>query len=227
VEISLRGIGVSPGIASGPAVTFGVQSLDIPKYLVEDKEAELQRFERAIESVRGDLEHLHEEMTEKLGKQHADIFSVHMLLLDDVTLREEIQNQLQSEGLNAEFLVNDFIARYSKIIDSLDDPRFQERAQDLIDVGRRILGKLLNADLETLDHLEKSCVVVAHDLAPSDTAKLNRDRTLGIATDLGGPTSHTAILARALEIPAVVGLKYVGSHALPGDNIIIDGTRGW
>src|SRR5690606_9820639 len=107
------------------------------------------------------------------------------------------------------------------------DPLFRERAQDLLDVGTRVLGKLLNTDLESLERLEHPSVIVAHDLSPSDTAKLDLKNTLGIATDVSGPTSHTAILARAFQVPAVVGLKYVGAHTLPGDTIIVDGTRGY
>ena len=210
----------------GPALTFGVQSLDIPKYSVEDQTAELHRFNEAIAAVRRDLERLRERTSEEIGSQHGDIFNVHLMLLEDVTLREEIENQLEHEGFNVEYLVNDMVARYSKVLESLDDPRFRERTQDLVDVGRRILGKLLSADLETLEHLEHPSIIVAHDLSPSDTAKIDLVNALGVATDLGGPTSHTAILARAFEIPAVVGLKYVGSHTVPGDTLIIDGTRG-
>lgn len=226
MEISLRGIGVSPGIAIGPVLTFGVQTLDIPEHAVEDKARELERFEHAIEAVRADLERLREATEESLGVQHADIFRAHLMVLEDPALREEIESKLETEGLNVEFLLNDFIARYSKTMESLDDPRFRERGQDLVDVGRRLLGKLLNTELETLEHLERPSVIVAHDLAPSDTAKVDLVNTLGIATDLSGPTSHTAILARAFEIPAVVGLKYVGAHAIPGDTVIIDGTSG-
>ncbi len=226
MEIALRGIGVSPGIAIGPVLTFGVQTLDIPEHTVEDKAQELERFEQAIEGVRADLERLREATEQSLGVQHADIFRAHLMVLEDPTLREEIENKLETEGLNVEFLLNDLIARYSKTMESLDDPRFRERGQDLVDVGRRLLGKLLNTELETLEHLERPSVVVAHDLAPSDTAKVDLVNTLGIATDLSGPTSHTAILARAFEIPAVVGLKYVGAHPIPGDTVIIDGTSG-
>ncbi|MCP4643260.1 MAG: phosphoenolpyruvate--protein phosphotransferase [bacterium] len=226
MEITLRGIGVSPGIAIGPALTFGVQTLDIPEYQVDDKRAELGRFEEAVESVRADLKRLHEVTSQKLGAQHADIFTVHLMLLEDVTLREEIEQHLESERMNIEYLLNDLIARYSKVMESLDDPSFRERGKDLVDVGQRLLSKLLNTDLETLEHLDRPSVVVAHDLAPSDTAKVDLVNTLGIATDVSGPTSHTAILARAFELPAVVGLKYVGAHTLPGDTVIVDGTRG-
>ena len=226
MEIALRGIGVSPGIAIGPALPFGVHSLDIPRYAVDDKAAELDRFEHAVASVRNDLERLHTQTVDQLGKQHAEIFKAHLMILEDVTLKEEVERRLEEEGLNVEAIIDEFIARHSKALDGVDDPRFRERIQDFLDVGNRILGRLLNTELENLEHIDHPSVIVAHDLSPSDTANLDLVNTLGLATDLSGPTSHTAILARALEIPAVVGLKYIGQHTLPGDIVIIDGTRG-
>lgn len=227
MEIALRGIGVSPGIAIGPALNFGVRTLDIPHYRVEDKERERQRFRRAIDGVRQDLQALFDRTAAGLGEPHADIFKAHLMVVDDPTLHQEFERRLEEEGLNAEFIVDDLIARYSQMLDTVDDPLFRERAQDLLDVGTRVLGKLLNTDLESLERLEHPSVIVAHDLSPSDTAKLDLKNTLGIATDVSGPTSHTAILARAFQVPAVVGLKYVGAHTLPGDTIIVDGTRGY
>jgi phosphotransferase system enzyme I (PtsI) len=112
------------------------------------------------------------------------------------------------------------------MLQTVDDPMFRERAQDLSDVGARILGHLLNTELDNLEHLDRPSIVVAHDLSPSDTAKMDLANVMGIATDVSGPTSHTAILARAFQVPAVVGLKYVGAHTLPGDTLIIDGTHG-
>jgi phosphotransferase system enzyme I (PtsI) len=226
VEIALRGIGVSPGIAIGPALNFGVRSLDVPKYQVKDKEAERQRFQRAVESVQRELQDLYDRTVQGLGAHHADIFKAHQMVLDDVTLHQEFENRLESESLNAEYIVDDLIVRYSRMLQTVDDPMFRERAQDLSDVGARILGHLLNTELDNLEHLDRPSIVVAHDLSPSDTAKMDLANVMGIATDVSGPTSHTAILARAFQVPAVVGLKYVGAHTLPGDTLIIDGTHG-
>ncbi len=226
MEISINGIGVSPGIAIGPALTFGVQTLDIARYEVADRDAELVRFHEALKDARNAIQRLREQTAEQLGDKHAEIFDAHLMILDDPLFREEIENRVRDEGINVEYLVDDFIARMSKAIESVDDTRFRERARDLMDVGTRILGKLLNAPMLCLNRLERPSVIVAHDLSPSDTANLDLTNTLGLATDLSGPTSHTAILARALEIPAVVGLKYVGQHALSGDTIIIDGSQG-
>ena len=227
MEIVLHGIGVSPGIGIGPALTFDVQSLEIPRYEAPDKAAEVARFNVAVEAVRKDLKRVHAQTAQVLGARHADIFEAHLMLLDDVVVREEIETRLAGEGLNVEFLLDDLIARYATIMRTVDDPRLRERTSDLLDVGNRILSKLLDAELTNLEHIQTPSVVVAHDLSPSDTANIDVENALGIATDVGGPTSHTAILARALEIPAIVGLRYVGTHAKPGDILIVDGTRGY
>lgn len=226
MEIALRGIGVSPGIAIGPALLYGVQTIDVPKYPVKDRAAEVARFEAAANEVRKDLQLLYEQTAEELGQSNADIFRAHLMILDDVDFRKEIADRVHSEGLNVEHLIDEYIARYSRELQSLGDPRFQEKIKDLLDVGGRILSKLLNTTSENLSHLERPSVIVAHDLSPSDTANLDMVNTLGLATDLSGPTSHTAILARALEIPAVVGLRYVGEHTMPGDIVILDGSTG-
>lgn len=226
MEISLRGIGVSPGIAIGPVLPFGLSGLEVPRYQVEDKEIELQRFRDAMEGVRADLQRLHQKTSQDLGPKHAEIFEAHLMVLDDVTFHEEIESRLGEEGWNIEHLLEEFIGRYSKMLEALDDAQFRERTQDVVDVLRRIQGRLLKAEMESLEQLEHPCIVVAHDLSPSDTAKMDLENTLGVATDLSGPTSHTAILARAFEIPAVVGLGTVGAQALAGDTIIVDGNRG-
>ncbi len=227
MEIALRGIGVSPGIGIGPALAFDVRPLDIPRTQVEDKAAELARYDAAVDSVRKDLKRLHHHTAKAIGTRNADIFKAHLMLLDDVTMREEIEGRLIKEGFNVEFLLDDLIARYTKLMKTVPDPRFRERTNDLVDVGTRVLEKLMNTERVGLEHIEVASVVVAHDLSPSDTANIDVENALGIATDVGGPTSHTAILARALQIPAVVGLKYVGTHVKPGDQLIVDGTKGY
>jgi phosphotransferase system enzyme I (PtsI) len=226
VEISLKGIGVSPGIAIGPVLPFGVRTLDIPKYEVKDTKTELQRFDKACDEVRAQLARLQAKVLSEIGEGHGEIFTAHMLMLDDIAIREEIEKRLEDEKVNVEYLVDELIGRYSKIMTSLDDDSFRERAKDIIDVGNRILGELLHAEYESIEKLDRPSVIVARDLSPSETANMDVKNTLAIATDLGGPTSHTAILARAFEVPAVVGLRLAGSHASAGDTIVVDGTRG-
>ena len=227
MDIALRGIAVSPGIAIGPALAFDVHTFDIPKYRVADAAEELARLDRAMDAVREDLQRLHKRATKTLGKDHADIFKAHLLMLDDVTVREELEQRVAEEELNVAFLLDDLISRYAKVMRTASDPRFRERTNDMLDVGKRILGRLLDTEGAKLEHIATPSVVVAYDLSPSETANIDTQNALGIATDVGGPTSHTAILARALEIPAVVGLKDACQHVNAGDMIIVDGANGY
>jgi len=227
VDIALRGIAVSPGIAIGPALAFDVHSFEIPKYRVADPAEELARLDKAMEDVRADLQRLHKRTSKALGEDHADIFKAHLLMLDDVTIRQDLEQRVADEELNVAFLLDDLIARYAKVMRTASDPRFRERTNDMLDVGKRILGRLLDAEVANLEHIAAPSVVVAYDLSPSETANIDTQNALGIATDVGGPTSHTAILARALEIPAVVGLKYACAHVKPGDMVIVDGANGY
>ena len=226
MEIVLHGEGVSPGIAIGPALTFRVTAVEVSRTTIVDPDMEIARFERAVAEVRIELQRLHEHTAAAIGERHADIFKAHLLLLEDVTMREEVERHVRDDKVNPEFAVNELIARYSKMLAAVEDPRFRERTQDFVDVGNRILARMLNADLASLDRLDRPCIVVAHDVPPSVAARLDRANALGMATDVGGPTSHTAILARAFEIPAVVGLRFVGSYAMPNDVVIVDGTKG-
>jgi phosphotransferase system enzyme I (PtsI) len=227
VEITLRGIGVSPGIAIGPSCLFQVQALDVPRYTISDPKLEIKRFREAVDKARADLQVIMDRTEEELGEQHAAIFNVHMEMLNDPAFSPEIEKRCKEESLNAESLVQDWMDNYSNVMEQIDDPLFKERAMDFIDVGRRILSNLMEKDIDTLDHLEKPSVVVAHDLTPSDTTNMDITNTLGLATDGGGPTSHMAILARAFEIPSVVGLRFLGKQLQGDDTIIVDGTKGY
>lgn len=226
MEIKLRGIGVSPGVAIGPAVPFHVESFDIPRHGIEDIEAELSRFDEAVVHVRDKLTRLRDQTADELGDKHSAIFNAHLDILDDVTLRPEIERRLSEDELNVEYHLDDYLGDYSKRLKQISDPIFRERSIDVLDVSRRILGHLLGRELESLAHLDHPCIIVAHDLTPSESVNMDLTNTLGLATDAGGPTSHVAILARAFEIPSVVGLRYMGTHVAPGDAIIVDGTHG-
>ncbi len=226
MEIHLHGIGVSPGIAIGPARMFHVTSLEVPPTPIEDPRAELARFDEAVAKARVTLTELKEQTLDELGEKHAEIFQAHIDLLDDVALRPEIERRLNEERLNVEYLVNDLIASYTKMLEQVQDPIFRERSNDFLDVGRRILGYLLEEESENLEHLEEPCVIVAQDLSPSEAANMDLPNAMGLATDAGGPTSHMAIIARAFQIPTVVGLRYLGSRIGKGDTVIVDGAKG-
>ncbi len=225
-EIRLKGIGVSPGIAIGPARTFHLRSLDVQPRAITDPAGELKRFDQAVSETRGELTQLKKRTVDELGERQGAIFDAHLGLLDDVALRPEIERRLNVEKLNVEYLVQELIAGYAKLLEQLEDASFRERSTDLIDVGRRILGHLLDEELETLEELERPCIIVAHELVPSETANMDMPNTLGVATDTGGPTSHVSIIARAFEIPSVVGLRSLGSQVRDGDTLIVDGASG-
>lgn len=226
MEVKLRGIGVSPGIAIGPAVTFQSEHIVPPRYPINDPACELSRYDSAVDRVRAALTALHTQATEELGEASADIIATHLEMVDDVSLRPEIEQRLEKGRVNVEFIVYTIIMGHVNMIRSVDDPQFRERATDLRDVGRRILSELLDQKLGSLEHLDHPSVVLAQDLTPSDTANMDVSNTLGLATEGGGPTSHTAILARQFEIPAVVGLRFSGLDVAAQDNVIIDGGTG-
>ena len=225
VELTLRGIGVSPGVAIGPACRYHVQSFEVTQYAITDVPAETERLNLAAEQARNDLKELIEQTQEELGERHAAIFSSHIDLLDDPAFLPEIIRRIKEEKLNAEFLVDDLIRGYTKMMEQVEDELFRERSMDFMDVGRRVLGNLLHENLESLEHLEQPCIIVANDLTPSETANMDMTNTLGLATDGGGPTSHMAILARAFEIPSVVGLRFLGKQIQTDDTLIVDGTN--
>ncbi len=226
MEVLLRGIGVGPGVAIGPALVLGASSLDVPKYRATDPAKELGRFDHAVAEVRKEIDATRHRTAEEFGSQHAEIFEAHMLLLEDVAMREEMEKRLKQESLNAEFLVDDMIKRYSKIIQEAPDPRFRERAEDVVDIGTRILRKLLHKENIDLEHFESPCIVMAHTLSPADIEHIDKVNTLGLVLEQSGATSHTAILARAFEIPTVVGLSFTNTAVTAGETIVLDGDNG-
>ncbi len=226
MEKRLQGIGVSPGIAIGKTLPFDVRRLDVPRYEVTDIQAETRRLSAAIEAVREELTSLYRRTAEQLGEKHADIFKAHIMLLDDVVLREEVARQVQEEKLNVEYVLDEFVQRYAAVMRVADDPRFRERTADLLDVLDRILGHLLDAERPDLRRLKEPSVVVAHHLAPSDAAGMDVGNVLALALDTGSATSHTAILARAFEIPAVMGVEGLSQHCESEATIVVDGLQG-
>jgi len=227
VETRLQGIGVSPGIAIGPALIFDVDRYEVPHYAISDAEAEIARLDRAIALTREDLTRLYMQTAAELGQSHADIFNTHLMLLDDVAVYEEAIQRIRAKEGNAEHVLHLLTQRYIRTLAALDDARFRERSADLLDVIDRVTRHLLEAERPDLSDLSAPCIIVAHDLSPSDTASLNLDYTLGIVSDSGSVTGHAAILARALEVPAVMGLEHISGQVAPGSLIIIDGARGF
>lgn len=226
MEFQLQGIGVSPGIAIAPAYTFSHNLYDIPTYAVQDIEIELARLDKAIDATRSDLMKIYAQTVDVAGKKHAEIFRAHLMILDDAALRDDLVFHLTSERVNVESILRSLSEKYVKILETIEDTRFKERAADLLDVVDRILRHLLDTDQPTLRHLDHECIVVAKDLSPSDTASMDVSKARGLIIESGSVTSHSAILARALEIPAIVGVPNAFHSIMTGIPVIMDGASG-
>jgi len=224
----IRGVPASPGIVIGKAFVLKPETLAIPKYKVPQKEVtqEIKRYMDALALTRKELATIQKRVEKELGESYPDIFSAHILILDDPSLREKITKIIEEENVNAEHAISQVLEKISSTFSHMEDSYLKERAGDFKDVGRRILKNLLGRKEETLSGLKSRVVVVAHDLAPSETAQMDKKNVLGFATDVGGRTSHTAIMARSLTIPAVVGLGNITQRIESGEDIIIDGHEG-
>jgi len=223
-----KGIGVSPGIIIGRVLLFNPEEIRIIRHVVpEDRiEAEISRFQAAIEKTREELSAIKNRIGQEIGQEHANIFDAHLLILDDPILTRETINQVRTTRNNVEWVFSQNLTKFVKMIASLNGEYLKERSTDISDVGQRLLRHLTGREKATLDHLEEEVIVFAKDLSPSDTAVMDRKKVKGFATDIGGQTSHTAIMARALEIPAVVGLSNITVNVSDGDLVIVDGNQG-
>ncbi len=226
---TFQGIPVSPGVAMGKALVlhsedfFTVSEAQIKR---EDVPREIVRFEEALTRARAELIGIRKNIAKEIGHEHSDIFSAHLLILEDRTFLEDVLSKIKDECQSAEFAFSQVIQRYFHAFQQIEDEYLKERLSDIKDVGRRIMQNLLGKEKDLLVGLPEKVIVVAHDLSPSETAGMDRDHVIAFATDIGGPTSHTAIMARSFEIPAVVGLESVSKEVLSGDELIIDGHRG-
>jgi phosphotransferase system enzyme I (PtsI) len=223
-----KGIPVSPGVAICPAVVIDTQDVRIPRRPVPaGKLAEQhQRLDHAIQASRHDIDTLREQVTAELGPEPAKIFGFHLGMLQDQSLIGKVHQSIDREMVTAEYALSSIMRSIAQSF--LDQPNevFRERVSDVWDLERRVLQHLLPTVNEGLETIRGEAIIVAHDLTPSKTASMDRQRIRGIATDLGGRTSHTAIVARALGIPAVVGLESATTAINSGETVIIDGNRG-
>ena len=208
---------------------LGKKHLHVPHRVITEGEIpeELKRLEQSIVATRKQLTELHQKLREQVGSHDADIFEAHLLVLEDQALIDDTTKLVQNELYNVEFAYQQITDKYAKALESMDDEYLRERAVDLRDVSNRLLNNLLgHTEHDHLYNLTEPCIVIGHDLTPSTTAMLDRNMVLGFATDVGSKTSHTAILARALKIPAVVGLHNISSAIENGQSILLDGHNG-
>ncbi|MCM8783724.1 MAG: phosphoenolpyruvate--protein phosphotransferase [Candidatus Omnitrophica bacterium] len=224
----LKGIPASPGIAIGRAFLIDTEEPTIPRREISDKElpSEIARFEEALIQTRKEILEIQKKIAEEMSSDHAEIFNAHLLVLEDKMFLEEVISRLRKEKFTVEYILVDVIKKYIKVFSKMDDEYLRERISDIDDVGKRILRNLIGQQRQDLSKLKDKVVVVAYNLSPSDTALMHKENVLGFVTDIGGRTSHTAIMAKSLEIPAVVGLEKVSRWVKNGDYLIVNGNEG-
>lgn len=224
----LQGIGASPGVAIGEAVVLDQQGFRIPRRFVarDVVEDELARLVLAIQNVAEGIERQRDSVTAKLGEKYGAIFAAHLELLRDRQLLAEFERLVSEQHYSPEYAVSRTLRRYALVFGELDSHYHRERANDLFDLERGLLENLTGRRREGLTQLSAPAIVLAHNLTPSETSTLNRRFVLGFATEIGGALGHTAIVARGLEIPAVVGLGSVLTEVSGGDLVIVDGDNG-
>ncbi|MCA0971666.1 phosphoenolpyruvate--protein phosphotransferase [Halobacillus litoralis] len=222
----LQGIAASSGIAIAKVYPLEAPDLSYSKEKIEQPEAEVKRLHEALDISKSELEKIKEHTKKSLGDEHAEIFSAHLLVLSDPELIQPIEDKIKSENVNAEAALDETADMFINMFKSMDNEYMRERAADIQDVTKRVMAHLLNVTFPDPALINEEVVIVADDLTPSDTAQLNKQYVKGFTTDIGGRTSHSAIMARSLEIPAVVGTKNITSQAEKDSMIIVDGING-
>jgi phosphotransferase system enzyme I (PtsI) len=227
-ERRFTGVGVSPGIARGTVFVHRPDDEEPPVRRIEESDVpdEIARFETALIATRAQILEMQERIAASIGAKDASIFDAHLLVVEDRTLIDEVVRNLQRDHYNIEHVFAQVAGRYAKTLSEIDDPYLRERALDIHDVTRRVIHNLMGKDAMSLASITTPLILISHNLTPSDTAQLNRALVLGFGTDIGSKTSHTAIMARSLNIPAVVGLHDVSTQLASGDHILLDGYNG-
>ena len=227
-ELRFHGAGVSPGIARGPIHVVRDDLDDVARYPIEPSQiaSEIARFEAALVQTRVQILQMQQEIAEAIGTKDAAIFDAHLLVVEDRTLIDEVLRKLETDLCNVEWVFQEVATKYAETLGKINDPYLRERALDIQDVTRRIVRNLQGKAPKPLRGLTEPHILVAHNLTPSDTATMSHQQVLGIATDLGSRTSHTAILARSLNIPAIVGLHDATDKLETGQEVLLDGYDG-
>ncbi len=227
-EVRFQGIGVSPGIARGTIHVVRDDLDDVPRYRISTAEIsnEIGRFETALIQTRAQILEMQQRIAVAIGAKDAGIFDAHLLVVEDRTLIDEVLRKLEADLCNVEFVFQEVATHYSETLSKIDDPYLRERALDIQDVTRRVVRNLQGKAPKAFLGLTEPHILVAHNITPSDTATMNPEKVLGLATDLGSRTSHTAIMARSLSIPAIVGLHDVTAALETGARVLLDGYSG-
>jgi phosphoenolpyruvate-protein phosphotransferase (PTS system enzyme I) len=222
----IKGISASLGIAIAKVYRLEEVELEINKQVMEDSEGEINRYKLAIEEAEADLKIIRDQTLASMGQDKADIFEAHLLVVKDPELMDQVIDKIKNEKVNAEFALKEVRDFFVSIFENMDNEYMRERASDVKDVTNRVLAKLLNVKSNDLSLINEEVIIVAHDLTPSDTAQMNKQFVKGFVTNIGGRTSHSAIMARSLEVPAIVGTKTVLSEVQDGELVILDALNG-
>lgn len=224
----ISGIIASPGIRIGKAHIYKTSEAIIPKYSIreEDIEAEIDRYKKSLDKTKDEIKAIQEQIAKSLSKDMADIFTSHLMVLEDPIVTEKAISRIRSERKNAEWIINDITLDLIKNLGSIEDDYLRERIIDISDINKRLINNLQKRRGESLKDIREEVIIISKDLTPSDTATMDRSRILAFVTDKGGRTSHTAIMARALEIPAIVGTHNITSAIREGDTVIVDAIHG-
>jgi phosphotransferase system enzyme I (PtsI) len=228
-ETTFRGIPVSAGVCRGKILVLGRTRPKIARRLLPSPAVadEINRLERALVQTRHQILEIQRRVSEGMGAEEGSIFDAHLLVLEDRTLLDEVVRMIETEHVNAEHAFHSVAERYAATLSAIEDDYLRERATDMRDVTHRVMNNLLGFEEEVdLRSLREPCIIISHDLTPSNTAQLDKRNVLGFATDSGSKTSHTAIMARSLRIPAVVGLKDVSQQLESGQYALLDGYDG-
>ena len=224
--MKIYGVGAAEGIGIGVAKVVREQKVEVVKKTVSDSEAEVNNFMRVLDITKAETEEMSQALEKNASAKEAEILFGHIMLMSDPMLVDEIVNRIKGESVCAEYVIEEVCNQYAAVFASMDDELMQQRATDMIDIKTRLIKKILGIENTDLSKLPYGSILVAKDLTPSMTAGLNPDNVLGIVTQFGGKTSHSAILARALEIPAVVGLSNLPEDISDDTNILLDGESG-
>jgi len=228
-EIVLKGIPAAPGIAYGPSFILDKGEFIVPKHSISSSEvdSEIARFEEAINNARREIHALKAKITQDMGTAHAQIFDAHLLVLQDTTLINQVTSGIRETKSSAEYVFFTVTKKFVEAFGKMPDEYLRERASDVNDISKRVLKHLMDeSKLHDLDSLQDDLIIVAHDLSPSDAVSMYNKKIKGFLTDIGGRTSHTAIIAKSLGVPAVVGLKDATLRINNQDPVIIDGQKG-
>ncbi|MEW8973691.1 MAG: phosphoenolpyruvate--protein phosphotransferase [Tissierellaceae bacterium] len=222
----MQGLGTSPGIGMGKVFLYIEPEMNIEKKDIQDIDEELKHLENGLNTSKDEIDNLYKKTLESIGEEKAEIFMAHKMMLDDPEFINGIKERISNQKINAEWAVKETADSFISLFENIEDEYLKARAADLKDVSNRLLRALLDIESVDLASINEDSIIVAEDLTPSDTAEMNKDMVVGFITELGGRTSHTSIIARTLEIPAIAGVENATKSVKHGDYMIIDGSTG-